>query len=199
MVWLHISSGRGPGESELAVKKCYEYMLKELKARTIEYYPSDHGYYSVLLFIEDNEVARDWEGPILWICKSPIRKNWKRKNWFISIALIQEPEKSLIEVDEKDLMIQTMQSGGPGGQHQNKTESAVRITHIPTGIVTTSREERSQHRNKKLAIAKLIMLLENKANSTEKDFEKYLWSLHNNIVRGNPIKTFKGENFELQL
>lgn len=51
--------------------------------------------------------------------------------------------------------VETFQSGGKGGQHQNRTESGVRLTHLPTGIVTVSRRERSQHRNRKIALARL--------------------------------------------
>lgn len=56
--------------------------------------------------------------------------------------------------------VETFRAGGPGGQHQNKTESAVRLTHHPTGIVVTARESRSQHRNRARALARLRAALE---------------------------------------
>ena len=56
--------------------------------------------------------------------------------------------------------VETFRAGGPGGQHQNKTESAVRLTHQPTGIVVTARESRSQHRNRQRALARLRTALE---------------------------------------
>ncbi len=59
--------------------------------------------------------------------------------------------------------VETFRAGGPGGQHQNKTESGVRLTHLPTGISVTARESRSQHRNRKIALARLRAALEERA------------------------------------
>ena len=59
--------------------------------------------------------------------------------------------------------IETFRSGGPGGQHQNKTESGVRLTHLPSGITVTARDSRSQHRNRQIALARLREALEEKS------------------------------------
>ncbi len=59
--------------------------------------------------------------------------------------------------------VETFRSGGPGGQHQNRTESGVRLTHLPTGIVVTARDSRSQHRNRQIALARLREALEQRA------------------------------------
>ena len=59
--------------------------------------------------------------------------------------------------------VETFRSGGPGGQHQNKTESGVRLTHLPTGISVTARDSRSQHRNRQIALARLRAALEERA------------------------------------
>ena len=59
--------------------------------------------------------------------------------------------------------VETFRAGGPGGQHQNTTESGVRLTHLPTGISVTARESRSQHRNRKMALARLRAALEERA------------------------------------
>jgi peptide chain release factor 2 len=77
---------------------------------------------------------------------------------------LERPEGPAIPDDDEDLLaecrVETFRSGGPGGQHQNKTESGVRLTHIPTGISVAARDSRSQHRNRRIAIARLREALE---------------------------------------
>jgi protein subunit release factor A len=69
------------------------------------------------------------------------------------LAVLTEPDEVLLS----ECRVDTFRSGGKGGQHQNTTDSGVRLTHLPTGIVVISRSERSQHRNRKLAIERLRM------------------------------------------
>jgi len=122
---------------------------------------------------------------------SPFDAGARRHTSFASVFVIPEvPEDIVVEIDEKDLRIDTYRSSGAGGQHVNKTDSAVRITHLPTAIVVQCQNERSQHKNKATALKIL------KARLYEKEMKEKsekLGELHSNkkeIAWGSQIRSY---------
>ena len=89
-----------------------------------------------------------------------------------------------------------MRASGPGGQHVNKTDSAIRATHTKSGIVVTAREERSQLMNKKLALARIASVLKEQKITAIASQEQLRWELHQQLERGNPKRIFQGLDFE---
>lgn len=116
----------------------------------------------------------------------------------MDVSIIPSVEEVDSDITPDKIRIEKFHSGGPGGQHVNKTESGVRIIHIPTGITVSSTKERSQFANKQDALKKLSAVLE-QMNDSGKDKQKNdARSKHAQIVRGNPIRVYEGESFTLK-
>ncbi len=122
---------------------------------------------------------------------SPFDANKRRHTSFASVFVYPEIENNIeIQVDEKDLRIDTFRSSGAGGQHVNKTSSAIRITHIPTGIVVQCQNERSQHRNKEMAMKILLSRLYKLKMDEEEAKRAKLESTKREIAWGSQIRSY---------
>ena len=122
---------------------------------------------------------------------SPFNAQGKRQTSFVSLDVMPEIEADLdVEINEEDLRIDTYRSSGAGGQHINKTSSAIRITHLPTGIVVQCQNERSQHQNKDKAMqmlrAKLYMMKEEENREKLSDIRGEV----SEIGWGNQIRSY---------
>jgi peptide chain release factor 2 len=122
---------------------------------------------------------------------SPFDAGARRHTSFASVFVIPEVSDNIVvALDEKDLRVDTFRSSGAGGQHVNKTDSAVRITHLPTGIVVQCQNERSQHKNRATALKILRARLYEKEM---KEQEEKLQELHNTkkeIAWGSQIRSY---------
>jgi peptide chain release factor 2 len=129
---------------------------------------------------------------------SPFDAQKRRQTTFASVDVTPlVEEEAAVDIKESDLQIDTYRAGGAGGQHVNKTESAVRIRHLPTGLVVACQNERSQHRNKKMAMqllkAKLLRLEDEKraAGMAARYDEK------GDIAWGNQIRSYVFQPYQM--
>lgn len=122
---------------------------------------------------------------------SPFDANKRRHTSFASVFVYPEIEEDIeIEIKPEELRIDTFRASGHGGQHVNKTDSAVRITHLPTGIVVQCQNERSQHKNKAMALkilkSRLYQLKKEEQEKARQEYEKQ----KRDISWGNQIRTY---------
>ena len=123
---------------------------------------------------------------------SPFDSQKRRQTSFASLDVTPflEDVSSEVEIDEKDLRIDTYRSSGAGGQHVNKTDSAVRLTHLPTGLVVSCQNERSQHQNKAKAMQILGAKLADRARSERKAEMNALSGDRGDNAWGNQIRSY---------
>ncbi|MDQ0464254.1 peptide chain release factor [Caulobacter ginsengisoli] len=199
-VILHLTSGQGPQECRWVVAQLAAAYAREAEAYGVvcEVLEGFEDHPSSLLMRVSGDQAPAFvagrTGTVLWIGDSPFRPGHNRRNWFVGVALAPEPDL-VPDLKAEDIDYQTLRASGPGGQHVNKTDSAVRATHRPTGLVATAQEQRSQHANRKLARLKLAMMIEEQRGASRDKARRSQWSLHQQLERGNPVRTYRGVRF----
>ena len=122
---------------------------------------------------------------------SPFDSQARRHTSFASVFVYPAVDDDIeIEIDDKDLRIDTYRSSGAGGQHVNKTDSAVRITHIPTGLVASCQQERSQHKNKATAMKMLRAQLYEHALAAQNKEKEKIEATKTDIGFGHQIRSY---------
>lgn len=217
--WLQLTAGQGPKECGWVVAQLLKVMLVQAQALGIDveiveslaydkmlrnqHIVMPDAYLSVLLRIEGEQAqlfANEWRGTHKWQGESIYRPKHKRINWFVGVERITpiKPVEASINYQQlqRQLVFESMKSSGAGGQHVNTTNSAVRATHKPSGITVRVDTDRSQHRNKRLALERIAMLLLNAETEGANEQVNERWLQHYQVKRGSPVKTFIGQEFK---
>ncbi len=165
------------------------------EVETLDYLPGDEaGIKSVTILIKGDNAygySKSEKGVHRLVRISPFDASGRRHTSFASCDVMPEIDDDIeINISPDDLKIDTFRSGGAGGQHVNKTDSAIRITHLPTGVVVSCQSERSQHQNKDTAMKMLKAKLVEMAEREHKEKIEDLKGDMKDIAWGSQIRSY---------
>ena len=175
---------------------------KNYKTTVVDFQPGEEAGVKGVTFIASGPYAYGYlkgEAGIHRLVRlSPFDANNRRHTSFASVSVSPElNEEVVIDIDEKDLRIDAFRASGAGGQHVNKTSSAIRITHLPTGIVVQSQQESSQHRNKAIAMKILKSRLYEREEKKRADARQADYKEKEGIAWGSQIRSYTLQPYQM--
>jgi peptide chain release factor 2 len=205
IVTIHAGAGGTEAQdwTEILLRMYLRYAERHgFKSETIDLLPGDEAGVKSVTFTVSGPYAfgylKSETGIHRLVRISPFDASGRRHTSFSAVQVLPEIDDRIeVDIQEKDLRIDTFRASGPGGQHVNKTSSAVRLTHLPTNIVVSSQTERSQHRNKELAMKVLRARLYNLEKEKQQAKKQELQESQKEIAWGSQIRSYTMQPYQL--
>ncbi|MEL6545468.1 MAG: peptide chain release factor H [Myxococcota bacterium] len=199
---VQITAGRGPLECAWVVERVLRELVREARSKALSVQivesvpgPGHSGFRSILCCIDGRDTQRflsQWQGTIQWVGRSPFRPEARRRNWYVGVKSFDSTPR----IEGGPVRFSAIRASGPGGQHVNKTASAVRAVDEVTGASVRVQSSSSQRRNREIAEDMLRAELDRLNQESKSQAQASRWQGHNDVERGAPIRVYRGPRFK---